>query len=145
MKRSAIFLAVLMFSALVTVLLANFSPAEAGGGNCQSKLVGKSFDCNAKDSQGGTGSACIKFESGGISKNFDLLISGDDFGCACDTTGSFNSPSFNASSSSFECLGIAAGFLTNGKVKGKKVTAQQIDESGNTDILSCTERSSACP
>jgi hypothetical protein len=114
-----------MLSAAVTVLLANLSSAEAKGGNCQSKLVGKSYVCNVKDSTGGTGSASIKFESGGISKDFDLLINSlFDHGCACNTTGSYNSPAFDGSSSSFGCLSVTEGFLIYGKLKSKKVTAQ---------------------
>jgi hypothetical protein len=144
MKRSAGFAAVLMLSAVVMFLLGNLSSAEAKGGNCQSKLVGKAYDCEVKDSEGSTGSGCIEFESGKISIDFDLLIGSDDYGCACDTTGSFKSPKFDASSSSFECLSIAAGFLINGNVKSKKITGQSIDESGNSEILSCTERSAPC-
>ncbi len=143
MRRSASFLAVLMFSAVVTTLLADMSPAEAKGGNCQAKLVGNSYDCKVKASQGNTEPVCFKFESGGISMDFDLLISTDDFGCACDTTGSYDSPSFDSSSSSFECL--TGNFLLNGTVKSKKITAQGIDEFGFTEIFSCTERSSPCP
>jgi len=145
MKRSAIFLTVLMFCAM-TLLLANWSSAEAGGGNCQGKLVGKSYDCNTKYSGVSPTSDCFEFETGGFSKNFDVIIDGlVDYGCSCDTTGSFNSPSFDGSSSSFDCLSTSSGFLLNGKVKGKKLSGQGTSESGDSAIFTCVERSSACP
>jgi hypothetical protein len=145
MKRSASFLPVLMFSVVVTVLLANLSPAEAAGGNCQGKLVGNSYDCNEKYSDSSSDTECYKFETGGVSQNFDIFIGFADYGCACDTTGSFNSPSFDRSSSTFECLSTLSGFLINGKLKGKKLKGQGTDVSGVSVIVACTERTSPCP
>jgi hypothetical protein len=143
MKRSASFLVVLMFSVVVPVLLANFSSAKAGE-NCQDKLVGKAFDCDVNSPEG-TGNGCIEFETGGISMDFDLLAGGDHYGCACDVTGSFKSPSYDGSSSSFECFSTAAGFLFNGKVKSKKLEGQSINEAGDPAVYNCTEMSSSCP
>src|SRR5208282_6931027 len=63
MKRSAGFLTVLMFSAVVTILLTNSSSAM--GGNCQDKLVGNSYDCVFELSNGTTETTCVDFEMGG--------------------------------------------------------------------------------
>jgi hypothetical protein len=143
MKRSASFLAVVMSSLVVTFLLANLSSAEAGGGNCQDKLVGNSYNCTEKESTGGgTVSGCLTFETGGVSSNFDLVIEGEHYGCACDTTGSYKSPAYDSSSSAFGCVGLDT--LINGKLKSKKIAFQAITESGISDVLSCTETSS-CP
>jgi hypothetical protein len=142
MRLSASFLAVLMFFAVVTILLTNSSSAQARGGNCQDKLVGKFYNCTGKDSEGGTVTGCIEFASGGLSMDFDLFAGGNDYGCVCDTTGSIKSPSFDGSSSAFAC--VTNGILINGKVKSKKVTAQAIDESGSSQILSCTGISTHC-
>jgi hypothetical protein len=59
MRRSISFLPVLMLSAVVAVLLANLSSAEAGGGNCQAKLAGNSYDCNLKFSDGPPETDCL--------------------------------------------------------------------------------------
>jgi hypothetical protein len=64
MKRSISFLPVLMLSAVVTALLANLSSAEAGGGNCQAKLAGNSYDCNLKFSDGPPETDCFGFRTG---------------------------------------------------------------------------------
>jgi hypothetical protein len=145
MSRSASSFAVLMFSVVVTFLLANSTSVRAGGGNCQEKLVGKSYNCTALTSQDEPGSGCLKFESGGLSADFDLLVQGQDYGCVCDASGSVKSPSFDSSSSSFECISVAFGFMINGKVKSKKLTAQGINEEGLQEILDCTESSTPCP
>jgi hypothetical protein len=144
MRRSASFPAMLMFSVVVTFLLANLSRAEAGGGNCQGKLVGKSYDCNETYGEGFSDTNCYQFETGELSLDFDLFLGSADYGCACDTTGSYKSPSFDKSPSSFECLSTTAGFLINGKLKGKKITGQGTSQGGDSIIISCEERTSAC-
>src|SRR5271170_2682098 len=102
MKRSASVLAVLMFSLVVTFLLANLSSAMAGGGNCQAKLVGKSYNCSSKQEGEPESTFCAEFVTGGKSVDFDILLlfndGSEDLGCTCDTTGSFSSPSFDNSS-----------------------------------------------
>jgi len=145
MRRSASFLAVLMFSAVVTVLLANSRSAEAKGGNCQDKLEGKSYNCSVKSSISSMPlTRCFEFVTGGISTDFDLLVDGDDSGCVCDTTGSYKSPSFDSSSSSFECVD-AAGVQHNGKIKSKKLSGQISDNLGQSLIYTCTESATPCP
>lgn len=145
MRRSASFLAVLMFSAVVTVLLASSRSAEAGGGNCQEKLEGKSFMCTLKQSTSSTPlTKCFEFVTGGISANFDLVVDGDHSGCVCDTTGSYKSPSFDSSSSSFECVD-ESGVQHNGKIKSKKLSGQISDVEGESLIYVCTESATPCP
>jgi len=144
MRRSASFLAVLMFSAL----LANLSSAEAKGGNCQDKLVGNAYDCTEKDSGGGTSPICWEFATGGSSSNFDLYLGdlgGTDYGCACQGNGSFKSPSFNSSSNEFECVGASFDFEWHGKVSSKKLSGQGSAADGESLFFSCTERTSPCP
>jgi hypothetical protein len=121
------------------------SSAQAGG-NCQAKLVGKSYDCNEKYSYSTADTGCYEFVTGGISDNFDLIIDGGaDYGCACDTKGSFKSPSFDSSSSAFGCISTDIGYLINGKIKDKKkITGQGIDESGDSVIISCEVRATPC-
>jgi hypothetical protein len=143
MRRSTNFLAILMLAVAVTLLLADLSTAEAGGGNCQDKLVGNFYNCTGKESSGMSPSGCITFETGGLSSNFDLVAGSTHYGCACDTTGSFSSPSFDDSSSAFEC--VSDEISINGKVKSKKISSQIVIQSGLSEVLSCTERSSPCP
>lgn len=143
MKRTTSCLAVLVFYTVVIILLTNSSSAQAKGGNCEDKIVGKSYNCTGKDSTGATVTGCLEFVSGGLSRDFDLLVGGNDYGCACDTTGSVKSPSFDGSSSVFGC--VTNGVLINGKVKSKKMTTQVIFESGESQITSCTESATACP
>jgi hypothetical protein len=138
MKRSANFLTVLMLSAVV-ILLANLSSAEAGG-NCQAKLVGKSYDCNFTDNDFPPYSFCLEFGTGGVSQYFDVLLGSADYGCACDPTGS----SFDKSSSTFECSDNVDPFSLNGKIKGKKLSVQGVGSDGEQYIGACTLRSSPC-
>ncbi len=140
MRRSTAFLAFLMFSAL----LINLSSAEAGGGNCQAKLAGSSYTCDFKFSNGASETLCVEFGTGGVSSNFDLFIPpSTDYGCACQATGSFKSPSFNGSASAFECSGDDFGTQLDGKVAGKKISGEGSGYSGESIVFSC-EKISAC-
>jgi len=136
MGRSASLLVMAMCSAFLMGLLAS-SPSAAAGGNCQAKLVDKSFACTVKISNGPAMTDCFEFTSGGVSQHFDFFDATGDFGCACDTTGSFNSPKFDGSSDAFECVDDA-GTQINGKIKGKKISGQGTDEDGNSLIYTCT-------
>jgi hypothetical protein len=142
--RLAGLLAVTLLSGFVAALLANTSSAEAGG-NCQAKLVGNSYDCNEKFSTGELAGDCVQFTMlSGFPNNFSLT-SGNfgKFLCACDATGSFNSPSFDASPSAFECVsGDAIEF--NGALKSKKLRGQTMDSLLISGIFVCTLRSSLC-
>jgi len=144
MRRSTSFLTILMLSAVVTVLLANLSSAEAKGGNCQAKLAGNSYECNLKYSAGPPATDCFEFRTGGISANFTLTNGTGELGCTCATTGSFTSPSFDSSPSAFECVD-GSGIQLNGKIKSKKLSGQVTDEGGDSEIYTCTLRSSPCP
>ena len=143
MRRSASFLAVVMFSAFVTGLLASSSSAVAGG-NCQDKLVGNAYDCTEKIASGSF-DVCWEFATGGSSANFDLSLDvSTDYGCACLAKGSFKSPSFDASSSGFECVGSSIHFEWQGKVSGDKLSGQGSDSTGGSVVFRCTKRSSPC-
>jgi hypothetical protein len=143
MRRSASFLAFLMFSIIVTVLLAKLPLVEAGG-NCQAKLVGNSYDCVFEIESTSPVDFCVEFETGGISSNFDLLIEAADYGCACDNKGSFKSPSFDASGNTFECVGNGFGTEFNGKVSSDKLSGQGLTDVGTSIDFSCT-KTTACP
>lgn len=133
-------------TAFFVALLGSSFSAQAGG-NCQSKLVGKSYDCElVAESGGGPLSECLEFATGGLSGDFDLLFrAGADYGCACNSAGSANSPSFDSSSKSFECLDTNNGFLLNGTIKGKKLAVQGTSEAGDSVVMTCTLRSTPCP
>jgi hypothetical protein len=137
MGKTARLLAIATCSALLMGLLAS-SPSAAAGGNCQTKLLGKSFACNIKFSNGPAGTDCFEFTTGGTSQNFNFF---DDvignFGCACDTTGGFKSPKFDGSGNSFECVDDS-GTQIHGTVKGKKISGQGTDIDGNSLIYTCT-------
>ena len=141
MRRSASFPIVLIFPVVVTFLLANFSSAEA---NCQTKLVGKSYNCDLKFSNQSPATACFEFETGGISANFDLIDGSNDFGCACNTTGSLKKPSFGGSSTAFDCVGPGETQI-NGLIMGKKLSGQGTDEAGASLIYTCTVSTTPCP
>jgi hypothetical protein len=128
-------LLVAIFSTFTFGLLALSFPAAAG--NCQDKLVGKSLSCSFAQSDGMDYTACYSFVTGGMSAEFDLKYDGSDYyGCACDTVGSVENPSFDASPSQFECWGTN-GFTITGQVKGKTVSGQGVDEFGVSLVYSC--------
>jgi hypothetical protein len=126
----------------VAGLLASSSIA-LGAANCQSKVVGKSYDCTFKFSDNPTASVCAKFETGGVSPHFDMLFLIADLGCTCLTTGPFTAPSFNASPNAFACVGNGVQYTE--KVKGKKLSGRGTEAIGDSIIISCTQRSTACP
>jgi len=132
---------VMVFSAVAMVLIANSQ--SASGGNCEGKLFGNSYDCSFKDNNTPPFNDCFEFGTLHISQFFDLGSDAAAWGCACDATGS-NSPSFNSSSSAFECSDDEAPFLVNGKIKGKKLSVQGIGADGEQFIGTCTLRSSPC-
>jgi hypothetical protein len=132
-----LYLGVLALSALVPALLANSSTAEAGGGNCQNALADKSFDCTFKG-EGPTENFRLCFTTGGISTYFDLHYAGVDYGCVCQTAGSFSSPKFDGSESKFECV-TEDGVEVTGKIKKSKLTGQGSDFEGSSVVFSCTE------
>ena len=136
MGRSASLLVIAMCSGFLMGLLAS-SPSAAAGGNCQAKLVGNSYACNIKVSNGPPKTDCFEFTTEGASQNFDFFDSTNNFGCACDTTGSFKSPKFDGSANAFECVDNS-GTQINGKIKGKKISGQGTDGNGNSLIYTCT-------
>ena len=143
--RSASFVAALMFSAFLTGLLASSSSAEAKGGNCQGKLADKSYNCVYDNSNGGSGTFCMDFITGGFSTHFDMFENGLDYGCTCGASGSLKSPKFDASSSAWECVD-AFGDQYGGKVNSNKLSGQSTDNASDSLLFSCTERSSStCP
>jgi hypothetical protein len=134
-KRVSLFV-IAMSSALLMSLLAGSRFAVAGG-NCQAKLVGKSFGCQVKFSNGPAKTDCFEFNAGGVSQYFYFFDQIGNFGCACDTTASFKSPKFDGSSDAYECVDDS-GDQINGKVKGDKISGQGTDIDGNSLIYSCT-------
>lgn len=141
MVRSRALCAAVMLSALAGLLA---SSPSALAGNCQDKLVFKSFACTIKYSDGSTASDCWEFITNeGPSANFGFFdmetVFGakNPFGCACDVTGSFKSPSFDNSPSAFAC-DDGSGYQINGKIKGHKLTGQGSDSSGDSATFSCT-------
>ena len=141
MGRSSGLVVVAVFSAIVMGLFAN-SPSAQAGGNCQAKLVGKSYDCSINDNDYPSFTQCWDFFTGGDSQYFDLNNGQTDFGCACDASG----PSkFNDSANTFECSDSAAPYSYNGKIEGKKLSVQGVGADGEQYIGTCTLRSSPCP
>jgi hypothetical protein len=138
MGKGKILFAGVIFSAFVMALLANSFSALASG-NCKFKLVGKSYNCQSNEEGSGSSSFTTTFETGGLSMNFDMHFGGGDYGCACEATGSVNSPSFDRSSSIFVCQS-GFGFMAVGKVSGRKVTGQGTNAAGNAPfIFTCTQ------
>ena len=110
---------------------------SALAGNCQAKLVDKSFACTIKTSDGTTSTDCFEFSAEGPSANFSFFDFTKAFGCTCDATGSFKKPSFDNSSDAFAC-DDGSGDQINGKIKGHKLTGQGSDSSGDSELFSCT-------
>ncbi len=135
MARSTSQLMIVVLSVCLTGLFAGSS--AAAGGNCQAKLVGKSFDCNIKNSDGPATTDCFEFSTEGASQHFDFFDLTNNFGCACATTGSFKSPKFNSSPDSFECVD-GSGDQISGKLKGKKISGHGSSNDGSSLIYSCT-------
>lgn len=145
MSRSARVLAGTVFSAIVMLLFANLPSAQAGA-DCQSKLIGNTYNCTYTDNESNTSTECITFSTGGTSRYFDAVYDGTyDLGCACDASGSLGSAKFDASSDTFECSYTGGPELVTGKVKGKKLTNQGIEADGYQFIEQCTLTSESCP
>jgi len=144
--RRSVSLLVVTFSVFAVSLLAISFSANAGG-NCEGKLLGNSYECNYVNSEGGTGSECISFGTGVFSVHFDAGYDGtDEYGCACDPKGSKKSPSFNASSNTYQCTSPSSpSYLLSGTIKGKKVTEQGLESDGFQYVETCELRSSPCP
>jgi hypothetical protein len=118
------------------------------GGNCMGKLVGSAavapgYDCTVEFSNGSSESECWTFADEGLSQHFDIYTETlpaenelPEYGCVCDTTGSFKSPKFNSSADAFEC-DDDLGDQIQGKLKGKKISGQSSDYQGNAAIFSC--------
>jgi hypothetical protein len=152
MRRTKSILASGVFSMLVLGVVIAPAPAPAGG-NCMAKLVGSAavapgFDCNVKFSNEPSQPECWSFfQEGSLSQFFNLFTESlnngpadqlsPEYGCACDTTGSFKSPLFNNSPNEFEC-DDDEGHQLQGKVKGHKLSGQGSDDEGNAVIFSCT-------
>jgi hypothetical protein len=143
MGRSSGLVTAAVCSAILVGMFANLPSAEAKS-TCQAKLVDNSYDCNFKDNDFPPFTECWTFVTGGVSQYFDLFNGFDDYGCGCNATGGFNSPSYNESSSAFECSDHSAPFLLIGKIKGKKLSVQGVGSTGEQYIGTCTLRSSPC-
>jgi len=134
MAKSPALCATAMLCALAGLLACS---ASALAGNCQAKLVDKSFACTIKTSDGTTSTDCWEFTPEGPSANFSFFDAKHDFGCACDVTGKFKKPSFDNSASGFAC-DDGLGDQINGKIKGEKITGQGSDAGGESELFSCT-------
>jgi hypothetical protein len=151
MRRSASFLALVIFSAFATVLLCNPSFAEfVHSRDCQDKLVGNSYKCTYTFFFGNAGAVthnnCVEFITGGLSQNFDLVSNDGSLGCACEELGSFKSPSTKASANAFECVGDPVNVVQfHGKVESNKLDGQASEESGVVIVFDCKKRSTPCP
>ena len=134
MTKSVALCAAVMLCTLAGLLSCS---ASALAGNCDAKLANKSFACTIKHSDGTTSTDCIEFTPTGPSANFNFFDTENLYGCTCDVTGSFKSPSFDNSASGFAC-DDGKGDQIYGKLKGRKITGQGSDSSGGSSILSCT-------
>ena len=143
MSRITGFVVIAVCSAIVMALIVNAPSAEAGG-NCQAKLAGNSYECNFKDNDFPPFSYCFDFVTGGTSPDFDLHYSNVDSGCVCDATGSASSPSFDNSSTKFDCVDTSGAFMLTGTIKGKKLSIQGIGADGEEYVGTCTLRNSPC-
>lgn len=155
MRRSASFLALVVFSTFVTVLPCRSSFAEALGHklNCQDKLVGNSYDCSLVAGGSTVEKDCVEFTTGGVSQDFDwvtVLGLTVEAGCVCQTTGSsIKSFALDASANAFECVGNIVSDLGNfiqlhGTIEGKKLHVQASFETGQSIVIECRKRSMAC-
>ena len=136
MRRGLTVLSLAIVSIFVLGLL--IAPLAAlAGGNCDAKLANKSFACTIKNSDGIVSSDCWEFTPTGPSAQFNFFDSKGLFGCTCDVSGTFKSPSFDNSSSAFEC-DDGAGDQIYGKLKGKKITGAGSDTMGDSLLFSCT-------
>ncbi len=133
-KRKTVFAAVIVAAFLM--LLTNSFSAEAAG-SCQSKLVGNSYSCSVSDEELGTETLTFEFETGGLSKDFDMFDGTGEYGCACNSSGSVTSPKFDSSSSNFECISTDTTYMISGKVSGKKISGQGTSELGDSVVISC--------
>jgi hypothetical protein len=134
MAKSLGLCSAVMFCALAGLLAC--SPSALAG-NCQAKLVDKSFACTIKHSDGATSTDCFEFTTTGPSATFSFFDLTNLFGCTCGVTGSFKSPKFNNSSSAFAC-DDGSGDQVSGKIKGHKIKGQGSDSSGDSVLFSCT-------
>ncbi len=156
MTLSTSFLALLVLSTFVTVLLCTSS--ESSGGTCQDKLVGNSYDCTYAFNFGQSGIGvgfitkhnCVEFVTGGLSENFDLVgVLGSlasEFGCACQTTGGLDARSLHISANAYECVGGSSGNVVqfHGKIDSNRLHGQASEENGAYIVFDCKKLSTAC-
>ena len=134
MTKSVALCAALMLCMLAGLL--SYSPSALAG-NCDAKLGNKSFACTIKNSDGTTSTDCIEFTPTGPSANFNFFDTTSLYGSTCDVTGSFKKPSFDNSASGF-AYDDGKGDQIYGKIKGRKITGQGSNSSGDSSLLSCT-------
>lgn len=151
-------------AALLLTVLACTSPGVASPGeSCQDNLVGNSYYCTMffesgePPLEGGyLTSACIKFVTGNLSSNFDLvavafgLLGQADYGCECEITNSRSLNShfydYHVFSDAFECVGDPVNLVQlHGKVDSpEKLHGQGSEANGSIFEFVCTTRSTAC-
>ena len=122
-------------------------------GTCIERLTGKSYTCEAKDSDGGgTFASTLRYGPSTSSDAQLVLFPGTDaeVPCACDTTGTFKNPKFKASRTKWTCAnteeGVAFSIRGNVGPKGKITKVSAIQTNGSepsTLIFDCTLNASA--
>ena len=124
--------------------------ASPSSGNCQARLSNNAYDCSVKTSFSAPFTDCFQFTSpGSESSNFDLtpIGLGSTLGCSCNPIGSFQSPGFNGSPNTFDCVGTDGTefFDFTGKVTSKNIKGHAAANVGDSFVFDCVKRSSACP
>ena len=130
------------FLAFALTIAAGVRLAQAE--DCQEVLGNNVYRCHVKSDFGTEFSDCFRFFSPGfLSGKFDLFVDGlgEDQGCSCKTSGSFNTPDFDGSKE-FQCVtsGFSGGLgiQFDGKADGTRLKkGQVVNEFGNSFIFEC--------
>jgi hypothetical protein len=118
-----------------------FAGIGNAAGNCEDLLGDNIYRCEVKDESGTLRDQdCFRFNSAPtISQDFDLNVDlGGAFGCSCRFTGSFNTPTADASKE-WICINPTSVLTFGGKVAGKEKISKVfgLNQGGDTFIFNC--------
>ena len=114
----------------VTLSLSAALVAAPVGATCLDRLEGHQYTCAVKNSAGGSNSVDIEF-AGGTVLPFTWQ-------CACGTTGSFKKPAFDASPSTWVCLGHDSILNISAVIQGSVGGSGEISNVTGADSIGVT-------
>lgn len=132
-------------AAVLAMLGLGPGPAHALPPTCQDLLIGRHYDCDVKDQNGGFHKDCFQFGHGDFQSEFVLsnAILSSVYACSCRAKGTATAPHFDQSKD-FLCVyrddfheGTREAYV--GKIVGRTVSGEIVTFSGFSLTFKCTE------